>query len=164
MKRFGIRVDKQYFNFGSAHFLIFEDGTREELHGHNYQVTVELDGGLTDGDVVLDFIPFKPIVKQCCDELDHLTLLPRDSRWLKIEEGDKEVTVHYGDGDRFVFPRRDVLVLPINNTSSERLAEYLAGQILERTRAKMKSGKIRRILVTVQESPGQAAIYEETLD
>ncbi len=37
---YAIRVYKQYFNFGSAHFLIFADGSREELHGHNYQVQV----------------------------------------------------------------------------------------------------------------------------
>ncbi|MEY3012640.1 MAG: hypothetical protein RIT45_1375, partial [Pseudomonadota bacterium] len=35
--RWGILLDKEYFNFGSAHFLIFGDGTREELHGHNYR-------------------------------------------------------------------------------------------------------------------------------
>ena len=34
-ERYGIYVDKQYFNFNAAHFLIFADGTREELHGHN---------------------------------------------------------------------------------------------------------------------------------
>ena len=39
-ERFGIRLDKQYFNFGSAHFLIFADGSREELHGHNYRATL----------------------------------------------------------------------------------------------------------------------------
>ena len=33
MKRFGVRVYKQYFNFASSHFLIFADGTREALHG-----------------------------------------------------------------------------------------------------------------------------------
>jgi len=160
---FRIRVDKQYFNFGSAHFLIFEDGTREELHGHNYHVSVEVSGALTEGDVVLDFIPFKPIVKACCDELDHRTLLPRDSKWLKLEESEREGTVWYGE-DRFVFPRRDVQILPINNTSSERLAEYLAGEIVKRTRAEMPSGQIHTITVAVQESPGQAAIFEARLD
>ncbi len=160
---FSIRVDKQYFNFGSAHFLIFEDGTREELHGHNYQVAVEVAGALSQGDVVLDFIVFKPIVKQCCDELDHRTLLPRYSEWLKLEESEREVTVYYGE-DRFVFPRGDVRILPINNTSSERLAEYLAARIMERTREKIPSARVSKITVSVQESPGQAAIYEETLD
>ena len=163
MKRFGIRVDKQYFNFGSAHFLLFPDGTREELHGHNYQCTVEVDGELTEGDVVLDFIPFKPIVKACCDELDHRTLLPRDSVWLRLETNEHEIEVFHGQ-DRFVFPRRDVRILPISNTSSERLAEFLCADILARTAKAIPEAQIQRIRVSVQESPGQAGIYEETLD
>ncbi len=162
MKRFGIRVDKQYFNFGSAHFLLFPDGSREELHGHNYQVAVEVHGELTEGDVVLDFIPFKPIVKACCDELDHLTLLPAKSRWLRIDAGEREVEVWHGD-DRFVFPRKDVLILPISNTSSERLAEYLTNEIVTRTRVAMPDARLLRIRVQVQESPGQAAFHEEQL-
>jgi 6-pyruvoyltetrahydropterin/6-carboxytetrahydropterin synthase len=162
MKRFSIRVDKQYMNFGSAHFLLFPDGTREELHGHNYQVTVEVDGPLTGGDVVIDFIPFKPIVKECCDLLDHKTLLPRFSKWLRIEEGEREVEVWHGE-ERFVFPRRDVSILPIPNTSSERLAEYLAGLILEKTRGQIPEVQIRGIRVSVQESPGQAGLYEEII-
>jgi 6-pyruvoyltetrahydropterin/6-carboxytetrahydropterin synthase len=160
MKRFGIRVDKQYFNFGSAHFLLFPDGTREELHGHNYQCAVDVSGELSDGDVVLDFIKFKPIVKQCCDELDHKTLLPRDSQWLRITVHEKEIEVWH-DEDRFLFPRRDVRILPITNTSSERLAEFLAGEIMSRTRQQIPNAVISQIRVSVQESPGQAGVFEE---
>ena len=163
MKRFSIKVDKEYFNFGSAHFLLFPDGTREELHGHNYQVSVEVWGELGVGDVVVDFIPFKPIVKRCCDELDHRTLLPRDSRWLRIVESEREIEVHHGD-DRFVFPRRDVRVLPIPNTSSERLAEYLCGEIVARTRAAIPAARLTAIKVSVQESPGQSGWVEETFE
>ena len=161
-RHFRIRVDKQYFNFGSAHFLIFRDGTREELHGHNYHVAVEVDGHLDEGDVVVDFIPFKPIVKECCDELDHRTLIPAQSRWLRIEIGEREVAVHHAE-DRFVFPRRDVCILPIANTSSELLAELLCDRIVERTQARIPHARIQRIRVSVQESPGQAAECERVI-
>ena len=73
---YAIRVYKEYFNFAACHFLIFADGTREPLHGHNYQVQVKVDGDVVEGDIVIDFIPFKPMVKRFCDEIDHLTLLP----------------------------------------------------------------------------------------
>jgi len=162
MKRFGIRVDKQYFNFGSAHFILFEDGTREELHGHNYHVAVDVEGELDEGDVVLDFIPFKPIVKHCCDELDHKLLLPESNPWLTITESEKELEVRHGE-DRFVFPRRDCRILPIRNTTSERLAEYLCARILSRTREKIPHAHMKRIRVSVQESQGQAGVYEESL-
>jgi 6-pyruvoyltetrahydropterin/6-carboxytetrahydropterin synthase len=162
MKRFGIKVDKQYFNFASAHFLLFPDGTREELHGHNYQVSVEIYGPLEEGDVVLNFIPFKPLVKRCCDELDHHLILPRDSTWLRIIEHEREVEVWHLE-DRFIFPKRDVRILPILNTSSERLAEYLATEIRARVKSDM-GYTIHTIKVSVQESPGQAAVCEMDAD
>ena len=158
MKRFGIKVDKQYFNFASAHFLLFPDGTREELHGHNYQVAVEVEGELMEGDVVLDFIPFKPIVKRCCDALDHRTLFPTKSEWLTVEEVDGSYEVRHGS-DRFLFPKQDVRLLPITNTSSERLAEYLAVEIVRLTRDEIPTARLTSVRVSVQESPGQAAIY-----
>jgi len=45
-RRFSIEVAKDYFNFASAHFLIFANGRREHLHGHNYQVSVAMEGEL----------------------------------------------------------------------------------------------------------------------
>ena len=41
-RAYAIRVEKENLKFSSAHFLIFEDGTAERLHGHNYRVAVEL--------------------------------------------------------------------------------------------------------------------------
>ncbi|MEC8023220.1 MAG: 6-carboxytetrahydropterin synthase [Myxococcota bacterium] len=163
MKRFGIRVDKQYFNFACAHFLLFPDGTREELHGHNYQVAVEVDGELMDGDVVLDFIPFKPIVKRCCDSLDHRTIFPTKSPWLSVEEVDGSYEIRHG-ADRFLLPKQDVRLLPITNTSSERLAEYLAGEIIRHTQDAIPSARIDFIRVSVQESPGQSAIFQHKVE
>ena len=82
---YAIRVYKEYFNFASSHFLIFADGTREPLHGHNYQVQVLVEGEIIKGDLVIDFIPFKPLVKKLCDDLDHRMLLPRTNPHLAIE-------------------------------------------------------------------------------
>ena len=47
-RRFSIEVAKDYFNFASAHFLIFANGRREPLHGHNYQVSVAMEGERED--------------------------------------------------------------------------------------------------------------------
>lgn len=160
-ERFGIRLDKQYFNFGSAHFLIFADGAREELHGHNYRATLELDAPLDHGHLVADFIEVKPLFKRACDELDHRTLLPMYNAHLQVETQGEEVHVRHR-GDRFVFPARDCRLLPIHNTSSELLAKYLCSQFRALLAEKLPSLRPRRLLVTVQESPGQSAVYELT--
>ena len=156
---YAIRVYKQYFNFGSAHFLIFADGTREELHGHNYQVQVQVEGPLVEGDLVIDFIPFKPLVKSLCDDLDHVTLLPNGNPHLRVEEKEDRVEVFHDDGSYFCFPRRDVRILDLPNTSTEMLAKHLASQILEALPSKIPSAQVHAIEVQVEESGGQCGIY-----
>lgn len=160
--RWGILLDKQYFNFGSAHFLIFADGTREELHGHNYRATLELDADLDEAWLVADFLVVKPIFRRVCDSLDHRTLLPLHNPHLKVEVGEREVVAWYGEGDRYVVPLRDCKLLDIENTSSELLARWIARQFLAGLREALPDLPLRRIAVSVQESPGQNARFERS--
>lgn len=159
-KRFGVSVYKQKFNFCSAHFLLFPDGTREELHGHNYRVWVDVEAPLGEGDLVVDFTILKPIVKEACDALDHRMMLPSESPFLRIESTETEIAAYHA-GARFVFPRRDVLLLPIRNTSTECLAEYLCARVREGLMGRVPETSIRRIRVSVEESSGQCGYYEE---
>jgi 6-pyruvoyltetrahydropterin/6-carboxytetrahydropterin synthase len=168
MPTFGVRVYKEYFNFASSHFLIFADGTREELHGHNYQVRVKVLGEVGEGDMVLDFCRLKPIVKRYCDELDHRTLLPANNPRLSIEEveghWEARFTTREETIERFVLPRRDALVLPITNTSTERLAEYLAGKILVAVREEGQNSRLTSFTIEVEEAGGQCGLYEVELE
>lgn len=159
-KSWSVRVYKEAFNFCSAHFLIFADGTREELHGHNYRVWVEVDGPLGDDDMVLDFMYLKPLVKKVCDSIDHRMILPRDNPFLELREDGGQLIAVQGD-DHFSFPRRDVIVLPLRNTSTERLAEWACGRIREELERTVPADKLDRIRVSVEESSGQCGIYEE---
>ncbi len=155
---YSIRVYKQYFNFGSAHFLIFGDGSREELHGHNYKVEVRVWGDTIAGDLVLDFIQFKPVVKAICDELDHVTLLPANNPHLELVVDEEKVEARHRDGSFFAFPRRDVRIIPIPNTSVEMLARHIVHTLVERLPASFPQAAVQAIEVEVEESPGQSGI------
>src|SRR5437867_2541944 len=113
-RTFSIEVAKDYFNFASAHFLIFANGRREPLHGHNYQVSVAMEGELDRAGVVLDFITFKPLVKQVCDALDHRTLIQTSSSAIQVRKNAQDVEILYKK-QRLVLPRGDVILLPIAN-------------------------------------------------
>lgn len=158
VERFSVRVYKQYFNFGSAHFLIFGDGSREELHGHNYKVEVEVSGDTIAGDLVLDFIQFKPIIKSVCDGLDHRTLLPRNNPHLEVIEKDDRIEARHRDGSWFSFPRRDVRILDITNTSTEMLARFIAHEVLRALPSRIPDARLKSLAVSVEESPGQAGV------
>ncbi len=163
-EHFGVRVYKQYFNFASAHFLIFADGTREELHGHNYQVRVHVRGGLDEGDIVLDFTKLKPLVKRTCDALDHRVIFPTQHPLLAIKDGEREVEAVFAGADRFVLPRRDCVLLPIHNTSTERLAEWIAHEVKRRVEETIPGAALELLEVEVEESGGQCGVYSLDLD
>lgn len=162
-ERFGVRVYKQYFNFASAHFLIFADGTREELHGHNYQVRVDVSGKLDAGDVVVDFTKLKPLVKKTCDALDHRVIFPTGHPLLEIKKGERELEAVFAKQDRFVMPLRDVVLLPIHNTSTERLAEWIAHEVKRRVQETIPGAALDRLEVEVEESGGQCGVYSVDL-
>lgn len=156
-RRFSIEVAKDYFNFASAHFLIFADGRREPLHGHNYQVSVAMEGELDRAGVVLDFISFKPLVKKICDDLDHRTLVQTKSPVIKVRRRPKDVEILYKK-QRLLLPRGDVILLPLVNTSTELLAEYVANQIRRSVRQNF-SAKIKYMEVGIDEARGQRGIF-----
>ena len=157
--QYAIKVYKQYFNFASSHFLIFKDGSREPLHGHNYRVKLKGDACQLEGDMVFDFLDIKPIVREICDSLDHKLMIPTKNKSLKIEnEGENHIKLTPPDNEYFVVPKKDVLLLPIENTSAERLAIYLANRIHEAVRTKYNFN-FPRLEIEVEETPGQAAVY-----
>ena len=155
---FSIRVYKQYFNFASSHFMIFENGTREPLHGHNYRVQVKGEAPELSGDMVFDFLDIKPIVRSICDSLDHKLLIPRDNPKLKIYTEEKNYVIRTPDESVFSIPQSDVLLLPILNTSSERIAQYICLELRKCVEEKF-GFRFNSLEVEVEETPGQSAVY-----
>ena len=164
MERWGIDISKEYFKFSAAHFLIFPDGTAERLHGHNYRVWVDVGAGLSEHGLVIDFIAIKPVVRDLLDELDEQWLLPGEHGVLRIdalEDGHSEV--RYEDR-RYIAPTEDILVLPINNTSSENLATWIGRELKSRLEARFQGVGIEHLRVAVEETPGQRGYWSFTAD
>ena len=157
--KYAIKVYKEYFNFACSHFLIFKDGTREPLHGHNYKVTLKGDALDLEGDMVFDFLDIKPIVREVCDSLDHKLLLPSENLNLRLDTKDDNIEIRPKDGSFFSIPKADVLVLPLPNTSAERLAIYLANEINDLTKKRFNFS-LSSLEIEVEETKGQCAIYK----
>ncbi|MEX2245644.1 MAG: 6-pyruvoyl tetrahydropterin synthase family protein [Dehalococcoidia bacterium] len=149
-----VRVERNRLKFAAAHFATL-GGQCEPLHGHNYAVTIEVTGTLTDDSWVVDFSALKAVGRAACDELDHKFLLQRDSRVLEIDEGETNWKVRFGDRG-FVFPKSDVIALPVDNTTAERLAEWFVDRVRDALRDRGVTN-IASITVGVEEAPGQGA-------
>ena len=155
-------VEKGYLSFSAAHFISFA-GKCERLHGHNYAVSVEIEGHPTADAWVFDFVVLKRAVRQLCDSLDHHFLLPEQSEDFEMRQNDGEWEIRFVDR-RYVFPTADVLTLPVDSITAERLAEYLCGQLLEALRQEHDVSNLASITVGVEEAPGQTAYYQRSLE
>jgi len=138
--------------------MIFKDGTREPLHGHNYRVSVNGHHDTLSGDMVLDFLDLKPIVRAACDELDHKLLIPGENPLLEMTKNEGQWNFKTPDGSLFSIPASDVLILPIKNSSVERIAAHLA-KVIDTELQKKYQFSFNTLEVEVEESRGQSVIY-----
>ena len=123
-----VHVFKDYLKFSAAHFIAYK-GFREPLHGHNYQVSVRVEGGLGADGYVLDFGLVKQAAKRVCERLDERVILPEKSDCLRVTPASGQVVVTYDDGATFSFPESDAVLLPIVHSSIEVGVAEAPGQI-----------------------------------
>ena len=158
MERWAIDLQKEAFKFSAAHFLIFPDGSAERLHGHNYRVFVELEAQLSTHGLVMDFKAIKPVVREICDRLDEHWIVPGEHPVLRWSESGGSIEVRYLERSYRV-PKEDVLVLPINNTSSENLATWFGRELLGIVRERFRDVQVRSLRLSVEETSGQRGVY-----
>jgi len=155
MSKYEVRVTKDYLVFSAAHFITYGAGQCEGLHGHNYRVTATLRGQLTDHGLVYDFVTLKSRLRALVNTLDHHMLLPAENPALLLGEEGENVTVRFKE--RFYsFPKQDVVLLPISNTTAEMLARWLAEDLRD-SLSHEQATYVTAVAVEVEESVGQSA-------
>lgn len=147
-----IEIAKHALNFSIAHFTIFSATHRENLHGHNFQVECELVAPVHNDGLTFDYGIIKQGVRELCDELDEKTVLPENSPYLQLEQ-DGDYTIAVYNGERLPFLQRDVLTLPVANTTVEELSHYILHRLLKN--AGLKDRGLKELTVKVSSSPGQ---------
>jgi 6-pyruvoyltetrahydropterin/6-carboxytetrahydropterin synthase len=157
-ERFQVRVTKDHLVFCCGHFISYDGHQCERLHGHNYRTAVEIEGELTADHYVFDFIALKRITKTITDELDHHMLLATQNPVIHVKESPDKVHVTYKDRE-WLFPRGDCILLPIENTTAELLARYIATRLREGLQAEFHFTPLM-MRVEVEENVGQSAMYE----
>jgi len=160
MPAYRVRVAKDNLVFCAGHFITYA-GTCESLHGHNYRAAVTLEGTLDESEFVFDFVILKRMMKSICDRLDHRLLLPSHNPFLDIRSDASGFTVRY-QHKTYVFPREDVVQLPIPNTTAEHLAAWIGDQLVAALAAEGAS-QLTAIEVEVEETVGQSAFWRREL-
>lgn len=134
---------------------VFPDGTKERLHGHNYTVAVAIELDRVDLAAMIPFAPVKAALGELCQAWKERVLLAADNPHFTIVRDDDELEFKLC-GARYVLPKSDALLLPIDNISVEALAAHVATLLRDRI-AVLNAPFARSIEVTIEESPGQGA-------
>ncbi|MEI6136419.1 MAG: 6-pyruvoyl tetrahydropterin synthase family protein [Chloroflexota bacterium] len=151
-----VTVQGVRLRFAAAHMATLGDDL-EPLHGHNYIARCRVEGDLTADRWVIDFSVLKRAVREACEELDHHFLLQTRSTLLQMHLDSGTWIVRFGERE-YRFPASDVAALPIENTTAELLAEWIADR-LDQALSDGGHTNIVRIAVDVQEMPGQSGGY-----
>jgi len=138
--------------FSSSH-VIPEYEKCGRLHGHTYAVHTKIWGQKDESGILVDFSVVKNILREIAKDLDHRVLIPNRYKGVKVDDAENRVELK-NNGKKYVFPREDCILLPLNSTSVENLAEYILQRVLKKIPSK---GGIKEIEIGVDEGLGQGA-------
>jgi 6-pyruvoyltetrahydropterin/6-carboxytetrahydropterin synthase len=155
--QFHIRLAGDDLIFSAGHFITLAGGGCERLHGHTYRVAAEIHGPLGDEQYVVDFLAVGNALKGIVAELDHRMLLPMRHPAICVSAAAGEVEVTFAER-RWLFPQDDCLLLPVANTTTELLAQYVGERLLAALLALGETPAMVRI--EIGEGSGAAAVCE----
>jgi 6-pyruvoyltetrahydropterin/6-carboxytetrahydropterin synthase len=158
-----IHIRKDNLKFSAAHMTVFPDGGKERLHGHNYQIRLEVE--LAESPTLarmLSYETFKQALRTVCADWDEKVLIAGDNPWLEWLPGADGECAFRLCGKRYVLPADEVAVLAADNITAEHLARLLFERFwaeLTRDPAQPWRERIRSVKLGIDESRGQGATY-----
>jgi len=135
--------------FSAAHVMI---GHRMcgSLHGHDYAISVKLDGTPSDDGVIMDFGELKDLVRGIVRELDHKFLVAK--RHKNVTISGKKVSIRSGKST-YEVPLSDCAMLDIEQTSAEEIASWVGTKLKRKLSGRANISKLH---VKVEEGMGQS--------
>lgn len=147
-------LNKEDMKFSIAHFTIFNKTSRENIHGHNFSVSFELEFTRKKNGMLKDYKIYKQLIRNLCDSIDEHLILPEKNKFIKIKKNDEKVIVLF-DKEELIFLSRDVLILPIQNTTVEDFSEWFLLEVVKDPSLKDKDG-INSLKLNVSSYKGQS--------
>lgn len=155
-----VHIRKETIKFSAAHMTVFPDGTKEPLHGHNYQVSLTLEISDASLKSMVRFTELKKSLAALCAKWDERVLLAARCPFLRVRGragGEIEFTLCR---KRYVLPEDEVVMVPIENVTTELLSKELCRKFIKKLDRKSLARNLRAVALRVDESGGQGSSYE----
>src|SRR5258705_6636537 len=108
-----ILIAREQYKFSCAHMTVFADGSKERLHGHNYTLAIALTLDSATLAAMVPFAAIKGALAEICAAWKEHLLLAAHNPQLQIVRDTDELEFKLC-GERYVVPRGDALLLPID--------------------------------------------------
>jgi 6-pyruvoyltetrahydropterin/6-carboxytetrahydropterin synthase len=155
-ERFKITIRKEALKFSAAHMTVFPDGTKERLHGHNYRTELSIELPECSLATMLPFATLKAALRSICEEWDEKVLLPAQCPFFHlVRDAPPEEIEFILCGKRYVMPREEVVLLPMDNVLTETLARELWMRMRSKLAAVCRQHGVHRMWVRIEETEGQ---------
>lgn len=149
-----IEIHKEEVCFSAGHFTIFSATQRENLHGHNYNVSAAIETSVGDNGLTFDYRVYRNKLQEISKTLDLRFLLPAYSKFLTIEDAGDMLFAHYNN-ERIPFLKRDVMILPVTNVTLEEMSNWFLGHLIE-DQEQLAEHEVKSIVVKVYNGPGHS--------
>lgn len=150
-----IEIHKEEFSFSAGHFTIFSATDREQLHGHNYYVSVSFTVAVKHNGLAFDYRSYKKKILALCAELDGFLLLPTLSPYLTIEITEEYILAYFNH-KKLPFLKEDVVLLPLANITIEELSHWFLEKLLA-DKTELENYGLQQLQIKVYNGPGQSA-------
>ncbi|GGM65813.1 6-carboxy-5,6,7,8-tetrahydropterin synthase [Thermogymnomonas acidicola] len=143
--------------FSAAHFIPGL-GKCSRLHGHDYAVSLRIEGETRES-ILMDFIPLKAAVREALEEVDHRILIPTRCPRADVRKEGTSIRVQW-EGKSMTVPSSDAVLCDVTDTSSEELSGFILKKVMEKVKF---PDNISRVSLCLYEGPGQGACREVAL-
>ncbi len=158
-----IHIKRDRYKFSCAHMTVFPGGRKERMHGHNYYVSLNIELASIDFERIVDFGPLKDALTALCNEWKEHVLLATENPYYECLSCTEEEIEFLLCKQRYVLPREDVLLLPIDNLAVEPLSKLACERLCKSMENTLDPATVRAIEVTIEENPGQGATTRHEL-
>ncbi len=159
-ERFAVRVASPKLRFNAAHFVAFGPDSCEPIHGHDFRVSVTIEGQLSPTGWVVDFLVLEDILCNILADFDHALLIPEASPWVSVIRNPDMIKIVAG-ARSWWFPARDCRVLPIPNVTAELLARHIGMRVRQElwSRVGGREGNLTTLTLELSEAEGCTASW-----
>ncbi len=157
-----LHVRKDNLKFSAAHMTVFPDGRKEGLHGHNYEIQIEIELNEPELPKMISYKTFKQALSLACNAWDEKVLVAGNNPWMEfLSDADGEYKFRLC-GKRYTIPLDEVVVLHVDNITVENLSRVffeLFWEQLTLDRPVSCWEHLIAVSLTIEESRGQGATY-----